>query len=235
MSVQPMKEGGLSFRSAALTAGLGLLFMTLCAPPAYFHFLPQAVVEGDAVATLEALRGEAGSPYVIGAFLLFITYCLDVVVLWGLYWLFRAEQPAGAQFVAWSRLLYTALAFAGLMFYFQAFDLAASNKLAVAVDAPALGNEVMSKIVSADSITALALFFFGFHLVALSVVVWLSDRVPSWLAVVLALAGLGYIVPYLLSYIAPDFSVDWMTLLGLGELVFMFWLFFAAWRSPDIA
>lgn len=230
MSDNEHKEDGLSLRTAALTAGFGLLFMTLCAPPAFFHFLPQAKIDGDAIATLDALRGEAGSAYLIGAFLLFITYCLDIIVLWGLYWLFRAEQPAGAQFVAWSRLLYTGLAFAGLMFHFQAYDLASSANIAEAIDTAELGIIVVSKMGSAASTTALALFFFGFHLVALGIVVWLSPRVTSLMAIFLVLAGLAYIIPYVVGFIAPDISLGWMTLFALGELIFMFWLFYAAWR-----
>lgn len=89
MTASPLPAGALSFRAAALTTGFGLLLMTLCAPPAFFILLPQGVVPEDAAATLEALRGPGGSPYLLGALLLFATYCLDLIVTWGLYWLFR--------------------------------------------------------------------------------------------------------------------------------------------------
>ena len=231
MSVHTPNDHGLSFRRAALIAGLGLLLMTLCAPPAFFHFLPQGFVKGDAAATLQVLRGDGGSPYLIGAFLLFVTYCLDILVLWGLYWVFRTEQPAGAQFVAWTRLVYTVMAFTGLMFHFQAYDLAVSNT----IDEIALGHEVLSKIVSADSMTQLALFFFGFHLVALGFVSWTSTRIPFWVAIVVGLAGISYIAQFLLRYLAPDASIGWLLLLALGELIFMLWLFYAAWRAEKNA
>ena len=224
-------RGALSFKAAALTAGFGLLLMTLCAPPAFFIFLPQGLVPDDAAATLDLLRGEGGRPYLIGAFLLFATYCLDLVVTWGLFWLFRPSQAALAQFVAWSRLIYTALAFAGLMFTFQAYDLAVSVDLETAIGIEALEVEVISKSVSAASMTALALFFFGFHLLIVSAAVWRDTRTPTWLSIFIGLAGLSYIVQHTLYYLSPGTEIEWLLLLALGELVFMFWLLMMGFRS----
>ncbi|MEM1146257.1 MAG: DUF4386 domain-containing protein [Pseudomonadota bacterium] len=224
-------RGALSFKAAALIAGFGLLLMTVCAPPAFFIFLPQGVVPDDAAATLDLLRGEGGRPYLIGAFLLFATYCLDLVVTWGLFWLFRPTQAALAQFVAWSRLIYTALAFAGLMFTFQAYDLAVSENLVAAIGIEALQVEVMVKAASGSSMTGLALFFFGFHLLIVSAALWCDTRTPTWLSLFVGLAGLSYIAQHALDYLSPGTQVEWLFLLALGELVFMFWLLVTGFRS----
>ncbi|MEL7042300.1 MAG: DUF4386 domain-containing protein [Pseudomonadota bacterium] len=231
MADPALPRGALSFRAAALIAGFGLLVMTLCAPPAFFIFLPQGVVPEDAAATLDLLRGDGGRPYLIGAFLLFATYCLDLVVTWGLFWLFRPTQAALAQFVAWSRLIYTALAFAGLMFTFQAYDLAVSDNLVAAIGIEALQVEVMVKAASGTSMTALALFFFGFHLLIVSAALWRNTRTPTWLSLFVGLAGLSYIVQYALDYLSPGTQIEWLLLLALGELVFMFWLLITGFRS----
>ena len=79
---------GLSLRDAALTAGFGLFVMAICAPLATFYFLPQGVVSGDGAATLERLRNNH-TPYLIGVLLLFVTYIMDVIVAWALYWFLR--------------------------------------------------------------------------------------------------------------------------------------------------
>ena len=113
-TVNNTKEfGGLSIRNAALIAGFGLLVMTICAPLAHFYFMAQSIVLDDAAATTENLQGN-GNPYLIGVVLLFITYVMDVIVAWSLYWYLRPDQTALALLVAWARLVYTAVAVIGL-------------------------------------------------------------------------------------------------------------------------
>lgn len=233
MSVEANIGNGMSFKTAALIAGTGLLLMAVCAPPAYFHFLPQGEVDGDAAATVAALQASGGQAYLIGGFLLFFTYCLDILVAWALYWLIRPGQAAMAQLVAWSRLVYAALAFVGLSFTFQAYDLAASPDLTEAVGEYAVQNQVLAKLYDASSATAFALFFFGVHLAVLAVAIVRSQRIPTWLAVLIGLAGLSYIVMHVQPYFAPELSVGWMLLLALGELVFMLWLLITGLRMKS--
>ncbi len=224
------QDRGLSFNTAALTAGFGLLLMVMCAPPAFFYFLPQGSVEGDAAATVTALQTAGGTPYLIGAFLLFCTYCLDILVAWALYWLVRPGQPAIAQLVGWTRLVYAALAFVGLIFTFQVYDLATSAELAATLGNSALQNAVMAKLISANAATAFALFFFGFHLVTLGIAVFRSSTIPNWLGILLILAGLSYILMHIQRYAAPDLAVDWLLIFSMGELVFMIWMIFTGLR-----
>ena len=223
---------GLSLRSAALIAGLGLLTMTLCAPFAFFHFLPSVVVEGDAAATVERFRS-AGTGYVIGAFLLFVTYVMDVIVAWALYWLLRPSQPALSQLAAWMRLLYTALAFIGLMSTFAAYDLATNMELAETAGIAHIQAAVLSEIATANSITAVALLFFGVHLLVLALAVWRAPYVPRWAAIAVALAGASYVIMHTADYFAPGLDLGMLMILALGELLFMFWLLIAGWRLPN--
>ena len=149
-TVNNSKEfGGLSIRNAALIAGFGLLVMTFCAPLAHFYFMAQSIVLDDAAATTENLQSN-GNPYLIGVVLLFATYVMDVIVAWALYWYLRPGQAALALLVAWARLVYTALAFAGLAASLSAYDLASGG----------LTSEVMVQISKARTIEALALCFF---------------------------------------------------------------------------
>ena len=231
MTETPNSNSGLSFKTAALVTGIGLLLMTVSAPPAFFHFLPQGAVEGDPAATVAALRGSGGTPYLIGAFLLFSTYCLDIVVAWGLYWLIRPGKAATAQLVAWTRLVYTALAFVGLMHTFQVYDLANSTDLVAAIGDAALDNEVTARMAAASSISSFALFFFGVHLLVLSGAILKAKSIPTWLAVLIALAGFSYIALHLLRYVAPNASTGWLLILAMGELVFMGWLLFTGLRT----
>ena len=137
--------------------------MAICAPLAFFQFLPQGIVRGDGAATIEKLRTN-GTPYLIGTYLLFLTYVMDVVVAWALYWLLRPGQRALSQLVAWMRLVYTALAFMGLMSYFHAYDLANAPDFAESFNVTFLQAEILYQLFAAQTTTSVALTFFGVHL-----------------------------------------------------------------------
>lgn len=223
-------NGALTLRSSALIAGSGLLVMTLCAPIANFHFIGQTIVSDNPAATVENLQTNA-TPYLIGALLLFITYVMDVLVAWALYWYMRPGQQALAQLVAWARLVYTALAFVGLWASFIVYDLAVSRGISEAVAGPVLEAEVLVQITAAKTMESLALLFFGVHLWLLGLLIWRSTHVPHWLSIPVALAGLSYVVLFITKYFAPELDLGWVLLLALGELVFMVWLLSVGWRK----
>lgn len=236
MDKQPNEDGaraGLSLRTAALTAGFGLLVMAVCAPLATFHFLPLGTVAGDGAATLDRLRSN-GMPYLIGASLLFVTYVMDVVVAWALYWLLRPAQRVLSQLCAWARLVYTALAFTGLTATLSAYDLANAPNLGPQIGDAALQAEILFQLSAAKTISAVALTFFGVHLLVLGLAIWRSAHIPRWIGVAVLLAGVAYPTYYLAQYITPALSLDWLLLFGLGELVFMMWMLTAGWRLKDL-
>ncbi len=216
-------DGRLSLRSAALIAGTGLLVMAICAPLAFLHYLPQAIVADDRAATIEQLRTN-GSSFLVGAYLLFLTYVMDVVVAWALYWLLRPGQRALSQLVAWMRLVYTALAFMGLMAYINAYELASTQEFAGPEDAAVLQAAVLYQLSEAVTITGVALTFFGVHLLVMALLIWRSVHVPRWVGIAVALAGASYVILYASAHFAPDLSLDWLMILALGELVFMGWM-----------
>lgn len=225
-------HSGLSLRAAALTAGLGLLVMAVCAPLATFHFLPQGLVAGDGAATLERLRTN-GTPFLIGTFLLFVTYVMDVVVAWALYWLLRPGQPALALLCAWARLVYTALALTGLTATLGAYSLAHAPNFAPQFGNAALQAAILVELSTAKTISALALTFFGVHLLVVGIAIWRSAHIPRWIGVAVLLAGVAYPAYYAARYIVPGLSLDWLLLFGMGELVFMLWMLIAGWRLKD--
>lgn len=222
--------GSLSLGSAALIAGFGLLVMTFSAPFAHFYFMGQSVVPDNPAATVENLRTN-GTPYLIGTVLLFITYVMDVIVAWALYWYLRPGQRAMAQLVAWARLVYTALAFMGLWASMNAYDLAVGGSLSNTVASTVLQTEVLVQISAAKTMESIALFFFGVHLWLLSILIWRSAHVPRWLAIIVALAGSSYVILYVSKYFAPGLDLGWVLLLAMGELVFMIWLLALGWRK----
>ena len=51
-----------------------------------------------------------------------------------------------------------------------------------------------------------------------------AEHVPSVFGVLLAVAGLAYVVTELGRLVAPDVSLDFLLVTGLAEPVFMVWL-----------
>mgnify|MGYP006279783367 CR=1 FL=1 len=225
-------DGQLSPRTAALVAGFGLLVMAICAPLAFFQLLPQGIVRGDGVATVERLRLD-GTPFLLGVYLLFLTYVMDVIVAWALYWLLRPGQQALSLLVAWMRIVYAALAFIGLMAYFHAYELANTADTALSADVTGLQSEVQYQLLAAQTATRVALTFFGVHLLVMGAVIWRSTHVPGWTGVAVAVAGSAYLVLYLAQHFAPHLSLDWLMLFSLGELFFMGWLLVSGWRLDE--
>lgn len=225
-------DGDLSLRSAALIAGFGLLVMAVCAPLAFFYFIPQGIVRGDGAATVEQLRSN-GTSYLLGAFLLFVTYVMDVVVAWALYWLLRPRQKALSLLVAWMRIVYTGLAFIGLMAYFNAYDLAQASGVGNPVGPSQIQSEVLYQLMAAQTTTNVALTFFGVHLLVMGAVIWRSTHIPGWVGIAVASAGAAYVISYVAQYFAPQLSLDWLMLFALGELIFMGWMLRAGWRLEE--
>ncbi len=204
--------------------------MTLSAPLANFYFMGQSIVPDNAAATVKNLQTN-GTPYLIGAVLLFTTYVMDVIVAWALYWYLRPGQRALALLVAWARLVYTALAFIGLWASMSAYDLAIGGLTSDVLRTTVLQTEIMVQLSAAKTMESIALCFFGIHLWFLSVLIWRSTHVPGWLAIVVALAGSSYVILFLAKYFTPSLDLGWVLLLALGELVFMIWLLVLGWRK----
>lgn len=223
---------GLTQRNSALIAGFGLLVMVFAAPIANFYFMSQSVIKGDIAATVNNLQSN-GVPFLTGIFLLFVTYVMDIIVAWALFWYLRKEQRALSQLVAWSRLVYTALAFVGLSSSIMAYDLAVSLSVSNLFSESEIQTMVFAQLSAAKSMESMALMLFGVHLGMLSLLLWRSSVTPSWLSIPVGLAGTSYIGMYLGKYFAPDVDLGWLILLALGELVLMVWLLAFGWRKQN--
>ena len=83
---------GISRRTMALIAGVGLLLMAVLAPLAHFGVLENLVVPGDAATTVGNIVADEGLFRLAIAALLVVTF-LDIVVAWALYVLFKRSSP----------------------------------------------------------------------------------------------------------------------------------------------
>lgn len=88
----------------------------------------------------------------------------------------------------------------------------------------------------------IALVFFGFYCVLLAMLVFRARFVPRWLGILLLLAGVGWLVGSVTSFLMPSLGLAGMLLpiSGLGEAFFTLWLLVmgvnaAKWREQAAA
>ncbi|MEO1252297.1 MAG: DUF4386 domain-containing protein [Pseudomonadota bacterium] len=224
----PTPNKGLSQRQAALIAGFGLLAMVATAPVAEFAIFPKIIVDGDIAATLANIS-QNPNLFLYGIFCHFVTYAADIFVAWGLYFLFRPVAPAHSLLVAWFRLIYTAVAFVGLLNLFKAYHLATEPEYAAALGASQIEAHALVLIESFHQIWMAAFVLFGAHLVLLGALIIRTNVVPSIVGVAVAAAGFGYLVDSLTGYFMPTLEIGWIFFVLLGELVLMLWLLIFGW------
>lgn len=107
-----------------------------------------------------------------------------------------------------------ALMYLGDAAYLAAFTQEQAQALArLSVRAAGIGNTI-------------GLVFFGFYCLLLACLVFRATFVPRWLGVLLLLAGAGWLVGCLASFLAPSLRIagTLIPVSGLGEALFTLWL-----------
>lgn len=212
---------GIPLRTAAVIAGAGLLLMAVLAPIAYLNTF-QNLVDFDNVAlTAQNILNSMGA-FRTAIVLLFVVALLDVLVAWALYVVLLPADKKLSAITAWLRVIY------GVIFAFAIFQLVlALNVLS------GDGTQTMSHLKTFQSIWDKALILFGFHLLALGYLAFKSGYVPKWLAVLLVLAALGYIIDGFGKMISPAYSLSISQFTFIGEVLLIFWLFWKGAKGFD--
>lgn len=214
-------------RGPALIAGSGLLAMILLAPFANFYVVEGLVARADAALTVANLRA-SGELFRWGIGVFLVVALLDVIVAWGLHDLLAASDASGARLSAWLRITYAAVLVVALAPLLGALRWTQDLAHLTALDPALVQAQVMSAIDDFATLWNLGLAVFGAHLVVLGIVVVRSPIAPSWLGVVVALAGLAYLVDTFVKILFPGLDLSWLMILFFGEAVLMIWLL---WRG----
>jgi len=208
-------------RGASLTAGMGLLVMTLLAVFANFVVLEGLVTPGDAEQTARDIAGSQGLfRWGIAAFI--VVVALDVVVAVALFALFAPVSRSVSRLAAAFRIGYAAV-----------FAVAISRLVGVLpvsgdADRTLAGTDAFSAIWQAG------LVLFGIHLLLIGYLVLRSGSVPKIIGIALAVAGIGYLADAAGTLLIPGYSISIAAVTGIGEVVLMVWLLING-RRPAIA
>lgn len=211
----------ISLRTASIISGAGLLLMAILAPIAYLNTFQSLVKFDDAALTAQNILNSIGSFRTAIAFL-FVVALLDVLVAWALYIVLIPADKKLSAITAWLRVIY------GVIFAFAIFQLPLALNI-ISTD----GVQAMSYLKAFQSIWDKSLILFGFHLLLLGYLTFKSGYVPKWLAILLLLAALGYIVDGFGKMLSPAYNLSISQFTFIGEVILIFWLFWKGAKGFD--
>jgi Domain of unknown function (DUF4386) len=192
-------------RQAAVIAGLAYVALNVLALFANFFVLERVTVPNDAAATVSKIvHSELLFRSGIAAFI--VVLMADVVVAWALYVFLQPTSRELSLFAAWFRLVYVAIAGAALLNLLAVLKLVDGAGYATALEAGQRDVQVMLSLDAYISGWSIALVAFGVHLLLLGMVIAKSSHAPRILAILVAAAGVGYVLRHLAVVLLPNFE-----------------------------
>ena len=205
---------------AGLQAGAMLLLMAALAGFGYAVAVAGLVTEGDAARTTHDLIASRGL-FAAGILSLAGVVALDILVAWKLYVFFRPVSRAVAMWGLGLRLFYAATFAVALSHLVGVLGLLNSDAAEVSVGVSGLVEAGLNRF---THIWDAGLIVFGLHLVVLGWLGFRSGYVPKVVDVLLAVAGVGYLVDSVGALTTSGQWTDIATFTFIGELLFALWL-----------
>lgn len=212
-------------RNTALTAGLGLLAMTVLAILAVMIVFEQIRVPGDPEATASNIIASQ-SVFRAALWGTLLVLILDVVVAWALYVLLEPVNAKLSLFTAWLRVVYAAILGVALSALAAIAVLVTNADVLPDLTPPQLHTFLFVLFNVFYEVWGMGLIVFGAHLLTLGILTLRADFVPRLFGILLIIAGVSYIGEYTGRLLFPGFDVP-LSIAGWGELLFMFWLLWA--------
>lgn len=213
-TVFPRRTGGFtawSPRTAALIAGVALAFMAVLGGFANFGALVPLMAPGDAAQTAQNI---AASPllFLLGVASFVVVAVLDILVARALYLLFRPVGRRVSAAAAWLRTVYALLLMVAISRLLTGYSLLGNPENALPV------------LESFTTIWVISLGLFGISLVLVGYLAFRSGFMAKVFGVLLAIAGVGYIMDAISMIFIPDFTAVFAQFMFAGEVAIIFWL-----------
>jgi hypothetical protein len=221
----------ISLRHAALASGLGLLLLAILAAIINFGVLQKVIVAGDAQTTAQNIKAAQGLFRVaIGGF--FAVAILDVVVAWGLYFVFQSVNRSLSLLAALFRVVYATMLAIAVNNLLSALQVVGGADFLKAFGTDQLQSQMMVLLGAFQSGWDLALIVFGLHLFVLGILVFRSGKTGlRVLGILVIAAGLGYLVDGCGKVLLPNYSLTIAMYTFIGEPLLMLWLLWKASRG----
>ncbi len=209
-------------RPAAWVGGTSLLLIAVLAGVGNFAALTPLITVGDAVKTAAAIAGSE-TQFRIGVMCMLTAAVLDVVVAAVLRRIFEPVDRMLAVTAAWFRVAYVAV------FVVAITQLALVPSL--------LGNPqlAMNAVNAYTAIWHIGLILFAAHLLLIGYLAFRSGFVPRWLGILVAIAGIGYLIDGVGAVLVTDYVPTVSTVTFIGEVALIGWLLWTAARRTRSA
>lgn len=222
----------VSPRLAGRIAGWAILAMALIAPFAEFYVRQRLVVPKDPGATATNLAAHE-MLFRLGIVAFLVVIILDVVVAWGLYVLLKPVSTSVAVLMAWARLVYTVIFAVAVVNLLDAVHVVTDPTYQAAFQPAQRNAQMMASLNAFNAGWAVALVFFGIHLILIGYLAIQSGYLPKLVGVLLVIAGLGYAMDSFILFLLPDYVATAALFTFVGELVLALWLVIRGKTIPD--
>jgi hypothetical protein len=216
-------EANRSIRNASITAGVGLLLMAALSGFGNFVALEGLVTQGNAAQTATDIMASEGL-FRFGIVSLFLVIALDVVIAWALYRVFSPVSKGISMLAAWLRLVYAGVFMVAIAQLLGVLRLLSNDDYLSVFNADQLRAQALLGINAFGHVWAAGLLLFGLHLLVIGYLAYRSGYVPRFLGVLLAIAGLGYVVDNFGVALSQGSWTDVSSFTFLGEFLLALWL-----------
>ncbi|HEY6766418.1 MAG TPA: DUF4386 domain-containing protein, partial [Candidatus Sulfotelmatobacter sp.] len=212
----------------------GLAYLLNPVSFAEFSIYPKLVIRANIEQTVQNISAHQGL-FLTAIFSYLISFIGDVVIAWALYFLLVPVNRAVSLLTAWFRLMYTAIAFTGMLNLVTVFRLLNEPDYLPAFGSAPLRAQVQLLLNSFRYDWSVGLVIFGIHLVLLGWLIYRSGYIPKILGILLVINGLGWVLDSIRPYLFPNAHLGFLFLTFLGELFFMLWLLIRGWKIQQPA
>jgi len=221
---------GISLRQAALIAGFGYLL----GPVTYAEFTiyPKLVIPSSIDQTVKNIATHR-ELFAVAILCYLVEFIEDVVIAWALYVLLVPVNRAVSLLAAWFRLMYTAIAFFGMLKLVTVFRLINEQDYLVVFGKNPLQVEVKLLLGTFRDDWSIGLVLFGIHLALLGYLIYRSGYIPKWLGILLVIDGLGWVIDSLQPYLYPNVALKFLVVAFFGEIFLMLWLLIRGWKIRE--
>lgn len=195
-----------NLKPTARIAGLGYLVIFLSGIFANFMVLQKLWIPDDAAATFANFQQNQGTTN-LGIFGFIVMVVFDVVLTWALYVLLKPTNKKLALFSAWFRLVNCTIFGVALINLLSVQKWVSGTELTGQFTTEQLQSMVMMDLHSFNITWLIGLIFFGVHLLALAVLLYRSVYLPSWVGILIGIAGAGYLVDSMAQLFMSDYAL----------------------------
>ena len=219
----PETDATRSIRSASMTAGVALLLMSVLAGLGKFVALDGLVTQGNAARTATDIA-ESDGLFRLGIASMFLVIVLDVVVAWALYRVFRPVNKNLSMLAAAFRLVFAGVFMVAIGQLLGVVRLLGNDEYLSVLNADQLNAQALLGINAFNDLWVVGLGLFGIHLLIIGYLAYRSGYVPKLLGVLIAIAGLGYVIDSFGIVLSQSSWSEIATYTFIGEFLLALWL-----------